>query len=499
MTLNLEIKDGNGCNLRLSTEPVLIEVLQNRPTISFSATKPIWILEGGQAHLPISLSGRGPFDVGIKLANGQQQEIVLGGSTRSILVAGKGDFELVSVSDSVCKGWIDGKQILKVLVFPKPSMDISGTSDVDFYNGDVCVDSPVAFQIDLHGKAPFKVLYTHSIQPLENAENKAEIKEFTEVVDTFYLKLLMDTSKPGIHTFKFLGLSDGNYKTVVKLDRPLIVKQKVNPAPSAAFIEPEQKVFHCSSKNAPPYVLKLKLIGKAPFNITLEQKRDSQHVRNIEMNNIGLADLTKNKDGSMTWTPETKSINIMGKHEFILQSLSDQSGCKTTFDGSEVSTFLEIADQARISTFNPPDLCIGDLLSYTLQGTPPFTIGYTWKGVAQTEITVADPMLSFWAGAAGTLTITKVCNSADCCDDSVSSDLTLISRVHELPKAVVGDGDDSFDDIKEGDESSFSIDFEGVPPFSFTYTRSRSGGSSALKEELFTVSDIKSKHVSFIH
>lgn len=167
----------------------------------------------------------------------------------------------------------------------------------------------------------------------------------------------------------------------------------------------------------------------------------------------------------------------------------------TSFDRSEVSTFLEIADQARITTFNPLDLCIGDLLSYTLQGTPPFTIGYTWKGVARPEIVVADPMLSFWAGAAGNLTITKVCNSADCCDETISTDIGLTSQVHELPKAIVGDGDDSFDDIKEGDESSFSIDFEGVPPFSFTYTRSRSG-TSALKEELFTVSDISSKHVN---
>jgi nucleoporin POM152 len=472
-------------------------VLRNRPSISFSTSKPIWILEGGVAHLPISLSGRGPFNVGIKLPSGEQRDITLSGSARTLEVGSTGDYELNSVSDSVCKGSIDTRQILSVLSFSKPSMTISGTSDVDLYKNDVCVDSQVAFQVDLHGKAPFKVLYAHTIKYTDPGK-KDETKELSEIVDTFYLKLMMDTSKPGTHTFKFLGVSDDNYKNYIRLDRPLIVTQKVNPAPSATFIEPAQKVFHCSTKNAPPYKLMMNLVGKAPFSVSIEQKRDGQHVRNINMNNIGAGDdVVKNKDGSFTWTPETKSINMMGKHEFSLQSLSDQSGCSASFDGSEVSTFLEIADQARITTFNPPDLCIGDLLSYTLQGTPPFTIGYTWKGVPQPEITVADPMLSFWVGAAGKLTITKVCNSADCCDESVSADLGLTSEVHELPKAVVGDGDDSFDDIKEGDESSFSIDFEGEPPFSFTYTRSRTG-ASALKEELFTVTDIKKKHVSFI-
>lgn len=83
------------------------------------------------------------------------------------------------------------------------------------------------------------------------------------------------------------------------------------------------------------------------------------------------------------------------------------------------------------------------------------------------------------------------------CDENVSSDMSLTTRVHPLPRAVVGSGDDSFDDIKEGDESSFSVDFEGTAPFSFTYVRSRGSGSkSAVKEELFTVSDITDSHVS---
>lgn len=86
-----------------------------------------------------------------------------------------------------------------------------------------------------------------------------------------------------------------------------------------------------------------------------------------------------------------------------------------------------------------------------------------------------------------------MCNRAECCDEDVAEDDTLSTVVHGLPKAVVGSGEDSFDDIREGDESLFTIDFEGDAPFAFTYTRR----DASNKEELVTVTDVDDKHVSF--
>jgi nucleoporin POM152 len=54
----LEIQDVNGCSRKLDSNPYVVEVLVNRPTISFQSLKPIYILEGGKTLLPISLSGR---------------------------------------------------------------------------------------------------------------------------------------------------------------------------------------------------------------------------------------------------------------------------------------------------------------------------------------------------------------------------------------------------------------------------------------------------------
>ncbi len=491
----VEIMDGNGCNVRLSTDQVAIEVLQSRPSVSFSSSKPVLVLEGGRAALPISLSGRGPFEVEVKHAD-KINRFAVHGSSRFIDVFGDGAYELVGVSDSICQGSVEkGKDQILVKSVAKPFMQLEDINQ-ELIKYDVCQGGQDSFQIELHGKAPFKVSYTKAINQLDDDSGTVDLSEHSEVIDTFFIRLAVDSSKPGLHTYTFHSIADDNYKNRLKLDSPLIITQRVHELPLAKFVEPEQRVFHCTSRSTVPYKLQLQLIGKAPFNVSLEQKRDNQRVQSSLYENIGLDKLQKSGNGYL-WSPETTDIQGMGKHEFVLQSIVDASGCVFNYDPSEpVSTFFEIADQAKITTFNAPQVCIGDLLSYSLQGTPPFTIGYIWKGEAQPDIIVADPMLSFWVGGEGVLTITKVCNSADCCDENVSSDLSLTTKVNSLPKAIVGSGDDSFDDIREGDESSFTVDFVGQPPFSFTYTRSRpSGASSALKEELFTVSGYQSTHV----
>jgi nucleoporin POM152 len=478
----------------------MIEVLPTRPSISFSSDKPVYILDNGVASLPISLSGRGPFDIGVMYADGKERKLRLPGSARFIDFPGVGIHKLVSISDSICEGQVEGVSQVQVFSIDRPTMDVPRQANTVL--PDACVGAESSFQVKVHGKAPFIIGFSQTLIPilLDGTSLPKESAIFTETVDTSFLQLAVNTSKAGLHTYSFNSLADDNYKTPVTLPKPIVFSQKIHPIPKAYFIEPEHRVFHCASAAKGPYRLKVVLQGQPPFAVKIEQKRDNQHIGYIFKENIGSDDELEleKENGGYVWNPQTINMDGMGKHEFIMISVSDSNGCILNFDSSEpVSTFFEIADQARIHTFNPSDVCIGDLLSYTLQGTPPFTIGYKWQGVPQADIIVADPMLSIWVGSSGTVEITKICNSADCCDENVSSDVSLTTRVHALPRAVVGSGDDSFDDIKEGDESSFSVDFEGTPPFSFTYARSRGSGSkSAVKEELFTVSDITEKHVS---
>jgi hypothetical protein len=49
--------------------------------------------------------------------------------------------------------------------------------------------------------------------------------------------------------------------------------------------------------------------------------------------------------------------------------------------------------------------------------------------------------------------------------------------------------------FNKGDESQFVVDFQGTPPFSFTYSRTNPG-SKNVREEVVTVSDIAGYKVS---
>jgi nucleoporin POM152 len=56
--VNIEITDANGCGWSLDTPDVTIEVLAQRPSVSFNCPRSLSMLEGGQSLLPLTLTGR---------------------------------------------------------------------------------------------------------------------------------------------------------------------------------------------------------------------------------------------------------------------------------------------------------------------------------------------------------------------------------------------------------------------------------------------------------
>lgn len=66
----------------------------------------------------------------------------------------------------------------------------------------------------------------------------------------------------------------------------------------------------------------------------------------------------------------------------------------------------------------------------------------------------------------------------------------LKTKVWSLPKAVVSDGENVEEDIREGDESLISVNLEGEPPFTFSWSRTL--GSVV---ESFTVENVRGYEV----
>jgi nucleoporin POM152 len=378
-----------------------------------------------------------------------------------------------------------------VTPIPKPTLSIPKIekSEMDgerIILNPVCANSPSSFQVDFSGKAPWKVVYQHAINGRQSRMHSIE-------VETSFLKISVDTSTPMTHTFDMRSISDGNYQQPMQVDENVIVQQVLR-IPSVKFLDPPERVLHCVSRDSRGFELNLLIDGVPPFNIVIEEKYDNIPNNSIEKT-IDAADMKKTDNGYL-YILKTNPQVLMGRYDYRIVSILDKTGCEASFEAGEnlVST-IEVADQAKITASTPSILCIGDLASFDLQGTPPFTVGYKWNEEIQ-EILVDDPILTFWVGKEGELAITKICNSLGCCDNNLSKDESLLTVIKPLPVVIVGGGNDVVDDIREGDVAEFEVEFKGEPPFSFTYTRTIGGKG---RPESKTVSDIQTHKVVFFN
>ena len=434
----LEIKDSHDCSRSLGSEPLRIEVLPSRPTIGFQSVKTVYILEGTKARLPVTVSGHGPFRVSYRNLKSPESVIshTVPASTRFLEVSGDGTWEILRMADTVCQGIVEGSQITVVNI-QKPAMSLSHVEkSLQF-----CAGTAASFQVDFSGKAPFGITYNHTY--VLKGKTMSEIKH--ESVDTSFIKIPFDTQIDGKHIYQLLSISDENYRDPI-LSNIKGIQTTVNTNPSADFVDLEQNVFQCRSRAATAIPVRVMLQGKPPFEIVVEEKVDNQHKRYINRT-ISSENLTSN-----VYTLLLDNLTTKGRYDYSLVKLIDSSGCGVEYDrvANAPTTFVEIADQAQISNIHGPSACVGDLITYSLQGSPPFTIEYSWSGKLQSPIELYDPIFSLWAGTEGELQITRICNSAGCCDDSLSGDKSLAVSVHPLPQAVVDDGMDNVDEIREG-------------------------------------------------
>ncbi|KAI9345301.1 hypothetical protein BDR26DRAFT_856705 [Obelidium mucronatum] len=462
----IEITDANGCSWLLETPDVSIEVLAQRPSASFSCPKTLHIQ---------------PFN--IKYVNKKNPERILElrnvNERDTIRVNSPGLYEVLEVSDTFCAGTAKPVEC-RVETIPKPKLEIprkeydSVGADGSFIRKSVCQGVDDTFEVLASGKAPFNFKYTVDATDASGRTSRISSRD--------------DQSGGRVGRYTFTQIADDNYKTSTSLlSPPLVLRQTILERPSATFLDGREKVFQCLGDNPEDGN------NAAPFSLTLELKHENHPREVIKLNNI--------QESSYNFKPPT--LSATGKYGIQLVSLSDASGCERVFDREDGASAISVAvsDVARIASLNPESVCVGDVLSYTLQGTPPFTISYEFDGIKQESVQIVDPLLTLYAAEPGTIKITNVCNHMNCCTKPAN----INNVIHNLPSAIVDGGNDLVEDIREGDETVIGIDFKGVPPFSFTYARrdlnfnaKAAGGkrtSQASKsEESFTVTGVDAYH-----
>lgn len=299
--------------------------------------------------------------------------------------------------------------------------------------------------------------------------------------------MAMETSKPGIYQYVFSDLSDGLYEHDPKKFAPLTVEQKVNPKPTARFMKPGQSYKYCKEEIAGDEVIPIKLEGTPPFHLELDIKHQSSSrpetikIANIESNHYDFR------------IPHR--VLSLGIHHVSVRKVRDSRGCQQKMDYGAPHVQVQVYDVPTIySLESRGDYCVGERISYTLSGTAPFEIFYTFEGVQRKA---KSPVTTFKriAEKPGNFTITAVSDKASEC--KATTEITKI--IHQMPSVKISKGRQLEVDIHEGGEAEILFEFWGTPPFEFTYTRSTNAKKGQKSQVLETRHEVSYEFSKTIH
>jgi nucleoporin POM152 len=155
----------------------------------------------------------------------------------------------------------------------------------------------------------------------------------------------------------------------------------------------------------------------------------------------------------------------LGHHAISIRKIRDARGCQrqTEYDGSSVR--VSVSDVPTIIPLESKfDYCVGDRLSFSLSGTAPFEVYYTFDGV-QRKAPVHGTTFRRIAETPGEFTITAVSDGAS---GKCRAHKNITKVIHEMPSVRMSQGGVSIVDIHEGGEAEMLLEFGGTPPFEFT-------------------------------
>lgn len=296
----------------------------------------------------------------------------------------------------------------------------------------------------------------------------------------------MDTAKAGLHRYEFSELSDNAYNYEKRKFTPLVITQMVNPKPSAQFSKPGQSYKYCKEEEAGDEVIPITLTGEPPFYMELDIKHQSSaRPETVKIANIE----SRHYDFRIP-----HHLLSLGTHHVSVRKVRDTRGCQQKTEYTAPHVQVRVFDVPTIYPLDSrTDYCVGDRIAYTLSGTAPFEIYYTFDDVQRRA---KSPNTNFRriAEKPGEFKITAVSDKASECKASVD----LTKMIHQMPSVKISKGRQVKVDIHEGGEAEILFEFWGTPPFEFTYTRStnaRKGQKSHILETRHDISYDYSKTV----
>lgn len=459
------VTDRTGCKVSLEQE-TKIEVALQRPKASFGlieGQRTILALEDKQVKLPLRLQGESPWTVEYRKLGHPDEEVktsLFRNSNDEIRVKDAGIYELVQVNDATCPGNVDpASDRFTVSWIPRPSVQVVGSAAMEylqdkFVKKDICEGDEDAVELSFTGTPPFDVEYSHHLKP-ERGPQSTSTKKFTAGISLASVR--MESVEAGLHQYLISKLSDVSYNHNPRKFSPLAIEQFVHARPTAAFVEGGMTYKYCKEEEAGGENVPISLKGSPPFHLEVEIRHHSSSkpelvtIPNIETHQYNLH------------IPHR--LLALGTHAVRIRKIRDAHGCQRRMDHGAPHVQVNVAEVPSITALEAQtDYCVGDRISYTLSGSPPFNVFYTFQG-QERKASASSTNFRRLAEKPGEFIINAITDqrSAEC-----KAHVQITKVIHEMPSVRVSKGRTATVDIHEGGEAEILFEFGGSPPFEFT-------------------------------
>ena len=473
----ISITDNTGCKSPLSEE-VKLDVALQRPKAAFGqieGKRTLMALEARTIDLPLRLQGSAPWYLSYSNLDATERHLItIYHPNDKLIVSTPGTYEINNVHDAACPGSVDRSANQFVVEWiPRPAMIITEGATISrdeqkcknelkiYVKNAVCEGDEDTTDISFTGTPPFSLTYEQRHTPQRGSQSSIS----RSINAGFHFATLrMETSTAGEYVYEFSKLGDYSYSHDARNFKSVTLKQQVHPRPSARFTAAGKTYKYCKEEQPGDEFVPISLEGKSPFDLEIEikhhaiKKPEMLNLRNIKVD----SDLKKRED-YMFQIPHR--LLALGNHAVTIRKVTDSNGCQRSMDYDAPHVQVSVADVPTIAPLEAQtDYCVGDRISYTLSGIPPFNVYYTFQGHSRKAST---PTTNFrrLADKPGEFTITDISDqrSTDACKAKVE----LTKVIYEMPSVRVSKGKTATTDIHEGGEAEILFEFGGTPPFEF--------------------------------
>ena len=458
------VADASGCRIHLKDE-AKVEVRFQRPSAAFGLVegrRSVFTLEGKDIDVPLRLSGEPPWTVTYSKLDSEDTVFKrrLEAANDVLIADDQAVYQLRDVADKFCPGTVDDKASqFEIRWIPRPTVNLADSSTIEwrgnaFHKKAVCEGDQDAIELSFSGNPPYYLRYDVHVRP---QRGPASVRTKQDKFGLHAATIRMDTSQPGGYEYRLSELGDQLYDRG-QSNSALVVYQKVNGRPGASFVKPGKTYNYCKEDAFGDEVIPIALTGSPPFSLEITIKHHASTTPEI----VNVPSI----ESSHYDFHIPHSALSLGMHTVSIGKVSDSNGCQRGPQSDGKITRVSVVDVPSISPMESAiDFCVGDRISYTLGGTPPFNVYYTFEGVER-KASASTNSFRRIAEKPGNFTITAISDKAS--SDSCRARTVFTKIIHALPSVRISKGKTTELDIHEGGRADLLFEFEGTPPFEFT-------------------------------